>query len=181
MYTINLHSFINSGLTAFPLLIIQWVHVLMNVSTSAGVSASLCIRSSVRLHHITLHHVPLMQVLVSVLFHVNMLFLYQASRSSSAVRRVHLCGVLILQHRLWAIVCVCSLQRPACSLMSVWLTSSLVQISIKAPADEAAADGCCVLGCLVCLSGSVKHLLIRKKRRPCFPAGWMLPCAAVSI
>lgn len=34
-----------------------------------------------------------------------------------------------------------------------------------------AADGRCVLGCLVCLSGSVKYLLIRTKGRPCFPGG----------
>lgn len=46
----------------------------------------------------------------------------------------YFCGVVILQHRLLAIVRG-SLQRPACSLMSAWLTSSLAQISIKAPSN----------------------------------------------
>lgn len=55
---------------------------------------------------------------------------------SSAVSDVffYFCGVVILQHRLLAIVRG-SLQRPACSLMSAWLTSSLAQISIKAPSN----------------------------------------------
>lgn len=177
----HLHTFVNWGLCVFcpnhPVCLgldfLQvWVWACMRA----------CIRLSAHSHHATLHHIPLMQVPVcSVLFHVKILFLFQPMRSSSTVRWVYLCGVVILRHRLWAVMCVCSLQTPACSLMSVWLTSSLAQISIKAPADEAAADGCCVLGCLVCLSSSVKYLLIRKMGRPCFPAGWILPCTAFSI
>lgn len=86
-----------------------------------------------------------------------------------------------LWHRLWAVVCVSSFQGPVCSLMSVWLTSSLAQISIKVLADEATADGCSVLSCLVCLRGFVKYMLIREKGCLCFPAGWTLPCVAFGI
>lgn len=57
----------------------------------------------------------------------------------------------------------CSLQRRTCHLMSEWRPSSLVQISVTVPVDEAAADGCCVLHCLVYLSVSIKYLLIRTK------------------
>lgn len=62
--------------------------------------------------------------------------------------------------------CVCA---PFKGLMSVWLTSSLARISIKAPADEAAADGRCVLRCFVC-----QVLVNYKDGTLCFPAGTTL-------
>lgn len=163
-----------------------WINSLIQTcalcfSTHAGVSIRVCTImrpfTSYRITSHPSHAGSCAPCLVACEYSV----LLEPARSSSAVRWVYLCGAVILRHRLRAVVCVCSLQRSACSLMSVWLTSSLAQISIKAPADEAAADGCCVLGCLVCLSGSVKYLLIREKGRPCSPAGWTLPRTAFAI
>lgn len=77
-----------------------------------------------------------------------------------------MCGVVTSWHVIVR-VGVCSLQSPVCSPMSACLASSLAQISVKGQADEA-ADGCAVLGCLVCLSGSVEHVLISSQRHPCW-------------
>lgn len=65
--------------------------------------------------------------------------------------------------------------QPDVSVTYFIIGSNQHQSPIK---HEAVADGGCVLRCLVCLSGSVKYLLIRKKGNPCFPAGWMLPSTA---
>lgn len=119
---------------------------------------------SVHFHH-TMCHILLVQVLFLVLWIFCFCFRLLRCQMDLSV-----CYLSSLRHRLWAVVCVCSFQRPACSLMSVWLTSSLAQITIKAPADEATADGCSVLGCLVCLRGSVKYMLIRKKGTPVLPS-----------
>lgn len=58
--------------------------------------------------------------------------------------------------------------QPDVSVTYFIIGSNQHQSPIK---HEAVADGGCVLRCLVCLSGSVKYLLIRKKGNPCFPAG----------
>lgn len=85
--------------------------------------------------HIAVHLPSHSGICAHTAFQVIALFLSQPSSLFCSVRWFfYFCGVVILQHRLLAIVRG-SLQRPACSLMSAWLTSSLAQISIKAPSN----------------------------------------------
>lgn len=156
VHNIHFHSFVISGLSVFHLCVCDLIFLPVQMRACC---MFICTFSS--------YHVSHSSYAGTFSSFVNILFLFQAPALSDGFICVDLSS---LRHRLWAVVCVCSFQRPACSLMSVWLTSSLAQISIKAPADEAAADGCSVLGCLVCLRGSVKYMLIRKKGMPVLPS-----------